>query len=308
MNERASGAARLSRGSLGRPHPTRALAARLVGASRIARPQKSLLASLSTLMGAYLSSPHVAIWSSPVVTAAIVNGLVCAFGFVVNDCCDAGADAIGKRDRPIPAGLISRSSAVRLTVLLGASALLLATALGPGPALAAVLLLVVSGAYSLLSLKTIPLLGIGTVAVLSAATVAYGASVAGGLSPAVVALAACVLLNSCAMETGYTVHDLPADTLAGTRTTAAQLGPDATVRISQLFTLLSVTALYAVPLRLGIAAPPYLAAVTIAATIPTVLVAVSVGLHYDAGRVARARLALRVIRLCTIAPMLLLDR
>jgi 4-hydroxybenzoate polyprenyltransferase len=286
--------------------PYRAQLGRLLGMSRIARPQKCVLAALSTLMGSYLSGAHVALWSSRVVTASLAMGLVCAFGFVVNDYCDAAADAVGKEGRPIPAGLVSPSSAVALAVLLGVGAVLPAATAGPWPALATLLLLGLSGAYSLLSFKTVPLLGIGTVAFLSAATVAYGACLADGLSPAAVAVVVCVFLNSCAMETLYTVHDLPADTRAGTPTTAVRLGPEATVWTFQAFSLLSLATLYVLPVRLGVASPSYLAAVSLVTIVPTAMAAAFVGLEYDAGRVAQARLALRVIRLAAIAPLLLL--
>src|SRR4030081_1432224 len=79
---------------------------RVLSASRIARPHKCLLAVLSTVVGSYLSVAGVAMLSPRVVAAAVVMGLVCAFGFIVNDYRDATADGIGKPSRPIPSGVI----------------------------------------------------------------------------------------------------------------------------------------------------------------------------------------------------------
>jgi 4-hydroxybenzoate polyprenyltransferase len=279
---------------------------RLLAASRIARPHKCVVAAASVLAGAYLSAANVPPWSARVVTASIVMALVLAFAFVINDYADAVADGIAKSRRPIPAGLISRSNALRLAALLGVVAVLLGAAEGPWFALAVAGLVAVCAAYSLLDLKTVPLLGIGIVAFFSAATGVYGAFAAGGLSPAVVAFTICVFLNSYATETLYTVHDLPADVRTGTSTTAVRLGPTPTLWLFQAFTLLSVVALYVVPLELGVASPAYLVALSLLTTVPTVLAAALAGLDYDARRIARARVATRVIRLVAIAPMLLL--
>jgi geranylgeranylglycerol-phosphate geranylgeranyltransferase len=270
------------------------------------RPQKCLLAAVSTLLGSYLSGAHVALWSPAVVTAAITMGLVCAFGFVVNDWSDAPADGAGKPGRPIPAGLISRPAALALAASLAAAALLLASASGPLHAVVSLLLVAVGAAYSVFELKRVPLLGIATVAFLSSATVAYGGFAAGAISPATVALLVCVFLNSCALETLYTVQDLPADEQAGTRTTAVVLGRGWTLRIFHAFNALLLGALYLLPLGLGVASPPYLAAVSLLAAAPTALAGASAGLRYEPRRAARARLALRAVRVCAIAPILLL--
>jgi geranylgeranylglycerol-phosphate geranylgeranyltransferase len=279
---------------------------RLFRASRIARPQKCLLAAALTLVGAYLSGAHITMWPWRILTASVVIGLVYAFCFVLNDYCDADADRVGKPSRPIPDGLISRSGALYLAALLAAAGVLLAAGIELRLALAALLLVGVSGAYSLLSLKTVPLLGIGTVALVSSATPVYGALAAAGLSRAVVALAACVFVNSFAMETLYTVHDVPADARAGTVTTALHLGPGPTLWLFQACNVLLILMLYVVPLGLGVASLQYLAAVSLLAVVPTALAAAFVGVDYDADRVARARLALRVIRPGAIIPMLLL--
>jgi 4-hydroxybenzoate polyprenyltransferase len=265
-----------------------------------------VVAALSTLVGAYLSGTPAAAWSPRTLTASLVIWLVCASGFAINDYCDSGADAEGKAGRPIPAGLVSRSWALAVAVVLATSGVVLAATTGPDLALAALFLVAVSGAYSLLRLKAVPLAGIGTVAFLSAATGIYGALAAGGLSRAVLAFAVCVFVNSFAMETLYTIDDIVADARAGTRTTAVRLGPTLTLQSFQACNVLLLAVLYWLPWQLGLASTAYLATVSLLTVLPTVAASVLAGMEYDATRVTRARLAMRFIRLAALGPMLLL--
>ena len=69
---------------------------------RLMRFDRPLCASLLTLLGAWLAAPVSSLWSAPVLVAACVVGLVTAFGFVINDCCDLAVDSIGKPGRPLP--------------------------------------------------------------------------------------------------------------------------------------------------------------------------------------------------------------
>src|SRR5215217_3452217 len=116
-------------------------AQQILHAARITRPRISLQAALSAFLGSYLSGIGVPIFSARVVIAALAMGLVCAFGFVINDYCDADKDNISKPHRPIPAGLVSRRTALGLAIFLATLAFLLSCTLGFWLATAALFLI-----------------------------------------------------------------------------------------------------------------------------------------------------------------------
>lgn len=273
--------------------------------ARITRPRIALQAALSSVLGSYLSGTHVTIFSTNVMIAALVTGLVCAFGFVINDYHDAAADSISKPHRSIPAGIVSRRAALGLAIFLATVAFFLACILGFWSATAALFLIGLSAAYSLFSLKTEVLLGIGTVAFLTSATVGYGSLAAGGLSSANVIFMALLFLNQCSLETLYTLEDMPGDARAAVATTAVRLGPLATLWLFQVFTLAFLLSCI-VPWLLGLTSNSYIVAMLVCTILPTTLVLAFVRVTYDDSNVHHARLALRVIRILSIIPVLLL--
>ena len=97
---------------------------------RLGRPWVSLLAALVSFLGSHLSGPHVPLFSARPVIAALVVGLVCSFGFMINDYHDATVDRISKPHRPIPTGVVSRRAALGLAFFLATVAFFLACLLG----------------------------------------------------------------------------------------------------------------------------------------------------------------------------------
>jgi geranylgeranylglycerol-phosphate geranylgeranyltransferase len=240
---------------------------RALALMQLTRIEKPLGASLYALLGAYLGVGPDALVSARTYTAAAVVALVTAFGFVINDCCDVAVDALGKPQRPIPSGRISRLAAAAFAWTLAAAALLVSATLGPSAALFAAAAVAVSAAYSL-RLKSTLLLGNAAVALLVAAVLAFGAMVAGGITVAVGLAAAITFPYIVGQEALFNLEDEDEDRAAGLRTTATQLGTERTrALVCNLLLTFMATAL--APWILGQASAVYLFALLVFVLGPT---------------------------------------
>src|SRR4051812_1525326 len=149
-------------------HPASSLPAvlgRLWAYVEIGRPAETAVVVAGTLIGSWLAGidgrgAHAVL--------AITRSNAALFGgaMVVNDWRDFREDAINKPARPIPSGRVPRGHALLLGAALFLAGIAAAGWTGPGLGLAALGLTLVSLAY-VLWLKGIPLLGNGTVALVS---------------------------------------------------------------------------------------------------------------------------------------------
>ncbi len=149
----------------------------------LTRPLNALLAALSVLLGAALSG---SVENLAAVTFACVSGaLIMAGGNVVNDYYDVEIDAINKPHRPLPAGQVSLTEAIRFAIILFTLGLFLSifiTWMSFGVAFG-----VSAGLYFYaFRLKRCVLWGNVAVSAFSALAFVYGGLAAGGWSGAVI--------------------------------------------------------------------------------------------------------------------------
>lgn len=191
---------------------------------RLVRWENCVAVGLTTLVGAHLAGDAAA------PRAAVAGGAVIALhaaGTAFNDRCDVAVDALARPQRPLPSGRVSLASADRLAAILAVLGLGLSATLGPAALTVATLVVVGSALYAV-RLKSSVLVGNLTVALLSAATVPFGAAamaprevvpgpaVRGGLL---------VFLYMVAYEVLKCLQDVDSDAASGIRTIATEWGP-----------------------------------------------------------------------------------
>jgi geranylgeranylglycerol-phosphate geranylgeranyltransferase len=193
---------------------------------RLVRWENCVAVGLTTLVGAHLAG-DVATPRAALAVGAVVT--LHAAGTAFNDRCDVTVDRIARPERPLPSGRLSVASADRLAagmVLLGLG---LAATLGPGALAVAAVVAIASAAYAL-RLKNSVLVGNLTVAMLSAATVPFGAVAVGrgdGLPGPAVRGGLLILAYMVAYEVLKCLQDVESDAAAGIGTIATSWGPRA---------------------------------------------------------------------------------
>ncbi len=277
----------------------------VVGLFQVTRFTNSLYAGAYTLVGAYLAGGLAAVFQAPAPwLAALVVGLVVAYGFVINDYADVEVDALGKPHRPIPAGRLARRDALAFAVVLAGAALAVAAALGPIMALCAAATIAVASLYSF-ALKGTVLIGNACMGLLIAAIPLYGALAAGGLTPAVWVVAGLMWLFDFSHEVLKTTADHAGDRAAGLSTVATALGVPGAVRVFQLLALL-FCAVALLPWPLGIASWAYAAALLPCALLPTLGVVALLARASDDDTIALALRVMRYMWVSNLLPILLL--
>jgi len=102
----------------------------MVGVVAVVRPGNVLIAGVAVVVGAVVAVGPGVLWtfseySLALALAAAVAALFTAAGNVLNDYFDAETDRVNHPDRPIPRGLLTRKSALRISGTLFGSAVLL---------------------------------------------------------------------------------------------------------------------------------------------------------------------------------------
>ena len=162
----------------------------LKGFFLITRPVNVLICGLSVVCGGVIcgkpferfesfisyffqSNLHFQSWELRTLSAAVSASMILAAGNVFNDICDRRCDSINSPHRPIPAGIITPFSAAIFALFLSLAGLSLSFKLGiPGIAVALCAITLLA-AYDV-KLKSIPLIGNITVAVLGGLAFIYG--------------------------------------------------------------------------------------------------------------------------------------
>ncbi len=204
---------------------------------------------MATLVGAHLSGP---VPPTTWVPAAAVTWLLAAAGNSFNDSHDALIDAINRPNRPIPAGRLSPRTAGNLAHACFAVALILAIPLGTlsiaGTVAAGFLLY----GYTLF-LRSLPVVGNLTVAILSAMAVEYG-GVLGGKALNVLYVAVLVFVFMFGREVLKTIPDEAGDAKAGIQTVTTLWGASASVALARLG-VIALAAWPAILWKAGVAYP-----------------------------------------------------
>ncbi len=270
----------------------------------LVRFDRTISATLYVFLGAYLAEDFPALADGRVIRAALVVSLVVAFGFAINDCCDVPVDSIGRQNRPLPSGRISRRSAMRLAWALASGALAVASTLGAQLAAFAAATVSLAAAYSFWLKRTL-LVGNACMALLVSAIPIYGALGTATLPPNVLAAAVMTFFYFCAQEILYNVEDFNEDRQAGLRTTAVRVGFPGALTLARLLLVVYAMAATA-PWAIGIAGSSYLVAVLLCSVLPSLAVAVWLWCRVDLTTVRLAVKTTRAIWLSSVVPLLLL--
>ncbi len=273
---------------------------------QLMRFDRPLCAAALTLLGAWLAAPTATstLWSAPVLLAACVVGLITAFGFVINDCCDLAVDTLGKPGRPLPSGRIAPATATRFAWALAGAGVLLALLLGRGATLFALGAVALSAAYSF-RLKSTLLIGNATVAVLVAMVIVFGAVMAGGATPAAWVAAGMTVCYVTAQEVLFNLEDEAQDRAAGLRTTATRLGAAGTARLLRGLLLVFITAAL-LPVATGVAHGAYVPALVVLTLAPVLAMLLMLRSPLGAAAVARAARLSRLVWVTSFVPLALL--
>jgi len=203
------------------------LAQRIMGCLLLARPANAAIVIVSVAVGSYLSGD---LKSIRVLFACISAGLILAGGNAINDVCDLDIDRINNPGRPIPAGKVTRRTAVFLGGILLVSGMVLSSRIGMAAlsiAVSSSLLLVVYGLWA----KRRMVVGNLLVSALTALAFVYGGVAAGrpqgALFPAVFAF-----LFHLGREIVKDVEDLKGDEKADARTLPVVFGERASILLA----------------------------------------------------------------------------
>jgi geranylgeranylglycerol-phosphate geranylgeranyltransferase len=273
--------------------------------AQITRYTNSIYAAVYTLVGAFMSGGVAAIRSPTSWGAAVVVGLVVAYGFVINDYVDVTVDSYSKPLRPIPAGRIGRGEALWLALVLASAALLLASSLGTSLGLFALGTTLLATIYSF-ALKGTVLWGNACMALLIAAIPLYGGLAGGGITILVWVVAGLMWLFDFSHEILKTTADWEGDGRAGLRTVATALGVTGAVRVFQLIGLLFI-GVALLPWLAGLAGPAYLLALLPCAVLPTVAVIALLARSTDDVTITLALKIMRYMWISNLLPILLMN-
>lgn len=231
----------------------------------IARVRSCLAGGVATGIGGYLATGSILTEPARSVLAAVGIALMIAFANVVNDIVDVDVDAVGKPDRPIPAGRLSRSTARLFATALAMAALVVTAPLGAPIMGGTTLLLIASFIYSL-RLKNTVLLGNVVVAACASSPLMYGAAAVGRINPAVWIATVLAFEFMLSYEVLKTVADRTGDAAAGLRTVATATRSRTSRRVfvavvgALTVTALAATIISSHPMQyLAVAAPVFIA-------------------------------------------------
>ncbi len=199
---------------------------------RLIRPLNGIIAFISVMLGAFLSSGNI----SPVakvLVASFVSALLLSAGNAFNDYCDVESDRINKPSRPIPSGQIKRQSALIFSVLLFIIGVVLAIFVNWIAFLIAVIVSLLLVLYAT-KLRAIPLLANSIVGFLTGLTFIYGGLAVGSVKGAVIP-GIFAFLFTVAREVVKDIQDVKGDQLAGMSSLAINLGTKKAVYVSLIF-------------------------------------------------------------------------
>jgi geranylgeranylglycerol-phosphate geranylgeranyltransferase len=225
---------------------------------RLIRPINCLITFISVWIGAVVAGDtHL---SPEIFAAALSAFFIAAFGNVTNDIFDIVVDSIGKPDRPLVKGTISKKDAQIAAVILAGAGLALSFAVGAWATLVALVAIAALLAYTPF-LKGIPFVGNLTVAVIAALAFVYGGMAVGRPFGALI-LSGFAFLMHFGRELVKDIEDRAADARAGHRT-AATLSHARPARLAAIviFTLLIVATF--IPAAIGFYGAGYFLAVLI---------------------------------------------
>jgi geranylgeranylglycerol-phosphate geranylgeranyltransferase len=192
---------------------------RIKGLYKLSRPLSSFSGVLAVILGGYVAQTGE--WLK-VGLAGLAALLVAAAANAWNDYLDIEIDKINQPQRPLPAGLVSLSTARNFSIWTSAVALIIAYFISPTVFLIALFFILLLYLYSW-KLKSTVLLGNATVAVTSAFSAVFGGIAAGNAAPSLW-LAAIIGTGIMGREVLKTLADYEGDLREHCRTVATVWG------------------------------------------------------------------------------------
>lgn len=209
----------------------------LISYIRLIRPLNGLIAFISVILGAFLSSGNI----NPIdkiIFASSVALLLLSAGNVLNDYCDVLTDKINKPSRPIPAGLIKRRSALIFSVMLFLIAIGISYFVNLTGFIIALIVALLLILYSV-KLRDFPFLANSIIAFLTGLAFIYGGvavkSINGAIIPAIFAF-----LFTLSREVVKDIQDIKGDQLAGMSSIPINWGKKKAISISIIFSVLVI--------------------------------------------------------------------
>jgi 4-hydroxybenzoate polyprenyltransferase len=185
----------------------------------LARVRSCLAGGVATGIGGYLATGRILAEPAVGILAAAGIAVMIAFANVVNDIVDVDVDAVGKPDRPIPAGRLSRSASWRFASGLAIAAVIVTAPLGPPMVGGTAVLLIASFLYSV-RLKNTVLLGNIVVAACASSPLMFGAAAVGRINSEVWVATVLAFEFMLSYEVLKTMADRTGDAAVGLRTVA----------------------------------------------------------------------------------------
>lgn len=222
------------------------------GMVRITRPANSVVSGLAGVLG-YLMATGTLVPGVVLIMATVI--LVTAAGNTINDCCDMEIDRINCPDRPIPAGLLTKRTALLFSIVLFAAGIALSLFTNAICTLIAVVNSLLLVMYAV-RLKGMPAVGNLAISYLSGSIFLFGGALAGpdGISENL-PIFLITFLAMMSRELLKDAEDIEGDKAAGAMTLPVRIGIPRTALIACLCACIAVAA-SAIPFdRWGI---PYL--------------------------------------------------
>lgn len=227
------------------------------------RYRNCAMAGLASVVGgaiAYSIAPGPVIW---LVFVFIVVFLITGAGNAINDYFDAGIDAINRPERPIPSGRLTERTALRFSIALFISGIILAYFIGFIPLFIAIFNSILLYFYAF-SLKRKAFIGNLSVSYLAGSTFLFGGSAYGlkGIEVTSV-LFLLSMLATLGREIVKAIEDIEGDRKEGAMTLPVIIGERSSAYIASIIGILGIV-LSPVPYITGLFNENYLLVVGIA--------------------------------------------
>ncbi|MBI2076485.1 MAG: UbiA family prenyltransferase [Candidatus Aenigmarchaeota archaeon] len=203
----------------------------------IIRPLNCVMASFAVYVGSLIAGLPI-YPSAPVIYALIAAFLVCAAGMVMNDYFDVEIDRVNKPKRPIPAGKISKNTALAFSIILFAAGISVSYFIGVPAFAVAVLTSALLILYAW-KMKKMILVGNLAISLLVALTFIFGGLVNLNVLP-VLSLALLAFLANTGREIYKSIDDMMGDRTASVNSLPIKYGVLRARMIASTFILFAV--------------------------------------------------------------------
>jgi geranylgeranylglycerol-phosphate geranylgeranyltransferase len=272
----------------------------LIAILKLTRVFNGLVAAATLVVAVYLATGRIS-WP---VTEMIALFLIVSFGYAINDLFDYRIDRVNKPKRVLPAGEISRQTAVIIAAVCLPGGLGLAL-LSPMPVILYFGLLALLLVHYAFSLSAIPVVGNLIVALMGSSVFYLGGLIAQTDERGWSLLFAATILafiHHLAREVVKDMEDIEGDRRAGRRTLAILIGPTGTAVVAAILLAFLIAATY-ILYEIFYFHSTYLALVTLGVNVPLVLIYLYFIMPRRPELLTRASLLLKLTMLTGLAAL-----